>query len=245
MVDFWSIKDNHRSADIAPANRYSLSRVRERLYSGPWVKELSESRLLENLFMVAVGIRSSSMFHPIDENEILQVHQASRRIGCGMIVRKAGKRVHKVFIFGPDKMEMAGSIPDMDESMGEREFIVGQITMANFSGAFLDFPKCCTDSFVRHLMNATDQDKEALNQLNSHPDPDSRAYFVERFVPCNPGCVNAIREGERIEKEMSEKCPELLKDYLFLREEHMEDVRCGRIIDEKRERDRILLGKSK
>lgn len=240
MTDEWRILEDHRSADLPYRRINSLKTIKKRLYSGPWVKDLSGSRIIENLYMVAAGIRPASMFHPLDEREIMNVHLAAERTGVGMVVRKAGRRVHKVFLFGPSRKDMAATIPDVDESMGEREFILAQITLANFTGAFLDFPKCCVDSFVRHLMNATDQDAEALNQLNAVPDPDSRAYFVERFVPCSPGCEYALAEGERIEEELSEKDPELLRDYLFLREEHMEDVRSGRIIDEKRERDRIL-----
>lgn len=242
MVDIWGIREDHRSADLPLDLIGSEDEIKKRLFSGPWASDLSPSRLLENLYMVACGIRPSSLFHPIDENEIFLVYLAAKSIGLGMVVRKAGKRVHKVFLFGPKRSEMAGTIPDMDESMGEREFILGQITMANFTGAFLDFPKCCVDSFVRHLMNATDQDMEALKQINMLDHPDSRAYFVERFVPCSPECKPALEEGERIERELGELDPDLLREYLFLREEHMEDVRSGRIIDEKRLRDRILSG---
>lgn len=239
-MDEWEIMMDHRSADLEPRPIKERDVIKERLFTGPWMKVLSKTRIMENLYFVAIGIRESSMFHPEDINEIVHTRMAAGSVGLGMKVRKAGKRVHKVFIYSDPKKKMAELIPDSDESMGEREFIIAQITMANFSGAFLEFPKCCIDSFVTHLMNATDQDAQATEALLSYPDPDPRAYFYERFIPCEPGCRNALAMGERIEQLVAEEDPDILLDYLELREEHMEEVRSGAIVREKIERNKVL-----
>ncbi len=89
-------------------------------------------------------------------------------------------------------------------------------------------------------MNATDQDAEATEDLLACDEPDPRAYFFEKFVPCEPMCKNAIAIGERIEHDVSEKDPDILLDYLKIREEHMEEVRSGAILKEKIERNMVL-----
>ncbi len=240
MVDEWKFQMDHRSADLKVGSPPEPDEVKRRLFFGPWSKNLSRSRILENLYMVAVGIRPASMFHPLHIREMVEVRRAAESVSLGMVSRKAGTKVFKMLIFSSGRSEMAGSVPDLDESMGHREFIIAQITMANFTGAFLSFPKCCVDSFVGHLMSATDQDAQAMKDLWNTEDPDPAAYFVERFVPCTPLCENAIREGNRIEAELSEMDPDLLLEYLHLREDHMEEVREGRIVEEKDARNAIL-----
>ena len=240
MVDEWEFRMDHRSADLKPMSPLGPDEVKRRLFSGPRSKNLSRSRLLENLYMVAVGIRPASMFHPLDIQEMVDVRRAAESVSLGTVARKAGTKVFKMLIFSSDRAEMAISAPDLDESMGRREFIIAQITMANFTGAFLSFPKCCIDSFIGHLMSTTDQDAHAMKDLWKTKDPDPAAYFVERFVPCTPLCENAIREGNRIEAELSEMDPDLLLEYLHLRDDHMEEVREGRIVEEKNARNAIL-----
>lgn len=228
---------DHRSADLKPGKVPEPDEVKRILFSGPWIESLSRSRIIENLYLVAAGIRPASMFHPANIEEMVNVNMAARSIGLGLVARKAGERVFKMFIFSKERAEMAAMIPDIDESMGEKEFIVAQITLANFTGAFLGFPKCCVDDFVGHLMRATDQDLVAMERLKAFTDADATAYFVERFVPCSPDCSRALEEGERIEDELSDTDPELLLEYLKLREDHLRDVREGRIVEEKKERD--------
>ncbi|RLF67258.1 MAG: hypothetical protein DRN57_05875 [Thermoplasmata archaeon] len=231
----------HRSFDLEPGPAIPSGKAKKLLFSPPFISGLSGSRIIENLYLVSSGIRHSSMFHPVDRDEILLVHKAAGMLGLGMKIRKAGSMVLKVFLYDASRTREAEMIPDMDESMGDREFITAQITLANFSGHFLDFPRCCTESFVKHLMNATDQDAEASRQLLECPDPEPEAYFVERFVPCSPTCPNAAAEGARIERELRSLDRDVHAMYLELRREHMTEVREGRILKEKRERD-LLLG---
>jgi hypothetical protein len=200
-------------------------------------KELSNARKLENLFLVGAGIRPSSMFHPESIEEIIIVHDVAKRLGMGMVVRKCGTLVYKVFLFKKGKEDIASRIPDFYESMGFKQFIVAQITIANLTGQFLDFPECCVNSFVKHLMEGTDQDLEAHEELRQERSPDPRAFFIERFVPCRVKCENAIKEGDRIEKALRKYDKELTDLYVELRFRHMEDVRLGRILKEKKERD--------
>ena len=227
---------DHRKADLPAWDPIDVWEMERALISG-YKGKVSLPRRLENLFMVGAGIRGSSMFHPRDEREVLAVRDLAERIGIGMIVRMAGNKVHKVFLFGREKQGSAMSIPDIDESMGDKEFIIAQIGIANFTGHFLEFPDCCRERFVRHLMACTDQDEEAMRMLIAEKDPDPRAYFVERFVPCSPRCPNAISEGRRIEEEIEEKAPRVLPLNRGLRLDHMEEIRSGRILEEKRTRD--------
>ncbi|MBN1538768.1 MAG: DUF483 domain-containing protein [Candidatus Thermoplasmatota archaeon] len=231
---------DHHSADLGPGKQLAPVRARNMIFrTGKGVK-LSSSRRLENIYLVAVGIRPSSMFHPESIEEMLAVHDLARKLGLGMVVRKCGTLVYKVFLFGREKEELAFRIPDLYETMGFKEFIVAQITIANLTGKFLDYPKCCVESFIDHLMHATDQDQEAHDRLILDRNPDPGAFFVERFVPCNIGCMYAIAEGERILGGLRRLEPELAEIYLKLRTEHMEDFRSGRILREKAARDKLL-----
>mgnify|MGYP006285753157 FL=1 len=227
---------DHRNADLDPGTKPPVDSWKQILWNGDWSDELSDARILENLFLVGAGIRHSSMFHPMDEDEVLKVRDAAEKIGSGMIVRKAGRRVLKVFIFDDKKREMAESIPDIYEDMGFRDFIIGQITIARMTGYFLDFPPCCVESFVNHLNNATDQDLFATKALREESDPDPDAYFMERFVPCSPRCENAIREGRRITWELNRVDPGLVELYGDLKRDHMKDVADGVILEEKKKR---------
>lgn len=241
-MEITDIALDHRSADLSCPDDPPSDGVLETVCIRGYMGSLSLARRLENVFMVGAMIRKGSMFHPVNEREILAVRDLAIEAGIGMAVRKAGRQVHKVFLFGPEKEAMAVKIPDIDESMGDREFIVAQIAIANMAGAFLDFPRCCRKSFVEHLMACTDQDAEATRQLREYGDPDPRAYFVERFVPCRPDCTEAIREGRRIEEALKGISPCLLELYEGLRRDHVEEVRSGRILDEKRARDRSIYG---
>jgi hypothetical protein len=227
---------DHRKADLPAGDPPPLNELSQALFD-PKKDGVPLSWRIENVLMVAAGIRGSSMFHPRSERDVLAIRELARACGVGMAVRRAGKRVLKVFLFGELKEEFASSIPDIDESMGDMEFIAAQIGLANMTGHFLDFPQCCTASFVQHLMDCADQDEEAMRMLRAETDPDSRAYFVERFVPCSPRCPAAIAEGRRIEEALRERAPGILQIYGKLRMEHMDDVREGRIIAEKRRRD--------
>lgn len=210
------------------------------VFKKPRKVPLGMGRLLENLYLVAVGIRPSSMFHPESIEEIVQVHEIAEELGLGMVVRKCGKQVYKVFLFSEEKKDLAVKIPDLYESMGFNEFILAQITIANLTGVFLDLPECCRKSFVGHLMEGSDQDLEAHEKLRQDRSPDPRAYFVERFVPCDPHCNAAIAEGERIQRELHLMDRELEKRYLQLRREHMEDVKRGSILKEKNRRNELM-----
>ncbi len=232
---------DHRKADLPPKGPLPAQMAREIVWSRPMSGELTPSRLIEDLFMVAAGLRPSSMFHPKGEPEVMAVHDIAMRAGIGMAVRLAGSRVHKVFLFGQEREPFARKLPDITEDMGREPFIIAQIALANMTGQFLGFPSCCVDSFVKHLMAGTDQDQEAMEALRGHGAPDPRAYFVDRFVPCRPDCPEAITEGERIEGALSKKTPDLLVEYRRLRDEHVEEVRSGAIVREKRVRDRSLL----
>ena len=229
---------DHRQGDLRAGKPPPPKKVKEILWGGEYPSKLSEARILENLFLVATGIRNSSMFHPIDEKEILRVNEAAEKIGIGMVVRKAGKRVHKVFLFNGKKEKMAERIPDVYEDMGFRDFIVAQIAIARMTGHFLDYSRCCVESFITHLMDATDQDLAAQEALKGEEDPDPNAYFLERFVPCTPRCERAVEEGRRISDELEKMDPDLAKTYKGLQEDHMKDVLNGVILDEKAERIR-------
>jgi hypothetical protein len=76
--------------------------------------------------------------------------------------------------------------------------------------------------------------------LRQERSPDPRTYFVERFVPCSVKCKRAIAEGARLIDVLEGKDPELHELYMKLQLRHMEDVRLGRILKEKRRRDEQL-----
>lgn len=240
MIDPLDFQIDHSMADLRPSGPMSPLRSKRIISDEHRKHRLSDTRLLENLFMVSTGIRSTSMFHPESIEEILQVHEIAGELGIGMVVRKCGIQVYKVFIFSRQKEDLAYKIPDLYESMGFNEFILAQITMANLTGDFLDFPQCCRESFIGHLMEGTDQDQEAHEKLRQDRSPDPRAYFVERFVPCDPHCENAVAEGSRLEKRLHIIDGELGEKYMKLRIQHMNDVRNGVIIKEKRSRDEML-----
>ena len=237
MLDALTVLLDHRSADLDPAVPPGPERSKEVIMSGPWSRGLEPHLLLEGLYMVAAGIRPASFHHPSTEHEIVLLNGAARELGLGMRVRLSGRRVYKLWLFGPGNGKMVETVPDLSEEMGPREFITAQIAVANLTGRFLRYPECCVSSFIKHLMGGTDQDEEAKEALKDHPAPDPRAYFVERFVPCRPDCPEAIREGKRIEEKLSEMSLDMLAEYRSLREMHMEEVRSGAIIEEKRERD--------
>jgi hypothetical protein len=234
---------DHRKADLPAGKSPPVSELKA-IFTDRQRSDIPLSWRIENVFMVAAGIRRSSMFHPRTEKDVLEVRELARAYGVGYAVRRAGIRVLKVFLFGKEREEKARSIPDIDESMGEREFIAAQIAIANMTGQFLDFPRCCTDSFVKHLMQCTDQDEHAMVMLQGSKESSPRAYFVERFIPCSPVCSAAIEEGLRIEGELNAKAPGILPLYEKLRMDHMEEVRSGRIIAEKKQRDIDLLKRS-
>jgi len=240
MLDPLDFQMNHHMADLRAGYVVSPSKAEKVLFDKGAGKGLSRSRKLENLYLVAVGIRPSSMFHPGSIDEMLLVHEIARELGVGMVIRKCGTLVYKVFLFGKEKEKLAFRIPDMYEKMGFQEFIVAQITIANLTGKFLEYPSCCVESFVRHLMQGTDQDLEAHDTLRQDKMPDPRAYFVERFVPCTVHCTRAIAEGAHIEDRLNSMSKELVDLYMKLRFRHMEDVRLGRIVREKRERDELM-----
>jgi hypothetical protein len=89
-------------------------------------------------------------------------------------------------------------------------------------------------------MQGTDQDMEAHEELRQERSPDPRAYFVERFVPCTVKCKRAISEGARMIDILDDIDPEVHELYMKLQMRHMEDVRLGRIIKEKKTRDEQL-----
>lgn len=240
MLDPLKFQMDHHIADLRPTGRRSVKRVKEVVFDSELKGKLTSSRKLENLFLVAAGIRASSMFHPVSIEEMLIVHDLAKQLGLGMVIRKCGTLVYKVFIFGEGKERLASRIPDLYESMGFQEFIVAQITIANLTGQFLDFPSCCVDSFIGHLMKGTDQDLEAHEELRQERRPDPRAYFVERFVPCTVKCKRAIAEGARIIDTLERMDPEVHELYMKLQLRHMEDVRLGRIMKEKKSRDEQL-----
>jgi hypothetical protein len=231
---------DHHIADLRPAGRRSVKAVKEIVFDPDMKGKLSSSRKLENLFLVATGIRPSSMFHPISIEEMLIVYDLANQLGLGMVIRKCGTLVYKVFVFNEEKERLALKIPDLYETMGFQEFIVAQITIANLTGQFLDLPSCCVESFIGHLMQGTDQDLEAHEELRQERRPDPRAYFVERFVPCNVKCKRAIAEGARIIDTLERMDPEVHELYMKLQLRHMEDVRLGRILKEKKSRDEQL-----
>ncbi|MBN1389600.1 MAG: DUF483 domain-containing protein [Candidatus Thermoplasmatota archaeon] len=237
MLDPLEFQLDHHIADLNPRKRRDPGNAKEFIFSREVKGRLSSSRKLENLYLVAIGIRPSSMFHPESIEEMLLVHEVAQKLGMGVVIRKCGTLVYKVFLFGREKEEMALRIPDLYENMGYREFIVAQITMANLTGQFLEFPSCCVESFVKHLMEGTDQDLAAHEELRRERGPDPRAYFVERFVPCSVKCPRAIEEGGRIRDRLKTMDRELAELYLKLQIGHMEDVRLGRILREKTERD--------
>ncbi|MCU0799631.1 MAG: DUF483 domain-containing protein [Candidatus Thermoplasmatota archaeon] len=243
MIDALDVMMDHRIADLEPRKHLTAGKAKEIVWKGNWSEGLEPHILLEGLYMVASGIRPSSFHHPSSEREIVLLNGAAKELGLGMRVRLAGKKVYKVWLSGTDAFGMVWTLPDITEDMGPKEFVTAQITMANMTGKFLGYPECCVRSFVEHLMAGTDQDLEAKEALNKFEDPDPRAYFVERFVPCRPDCPEAIREGECIERALSKQAPDMLPDYLRLRDEHMEEVRSGAIIKEKRARDQTLIRK--
>jgi Protein of unknown function (DUF483) len=245
VLDPLKFQMDHHLADLRPKGKLSAQKAKEIAFDSTLKGLITSSRKLENLFLVASGIRNSSMFHPADIEEILLVHDLAGKMGLGMVVRKCGTMVYKVFIFNQDKESLAFRIPDLFESMGFQEFIVAQITIANLTGRFLDFPQCCVDSFIGHLMQGTDQDMEAHEELRQERRPDHRAYFVERFVPCTVKCKRAIAEGARIIDILENMDPEIHELYMQLQLRHMEDIRLGRIIKEKKARDEQLTLKPK
>ena len=184
MLDPLKFQLDHHLADLRPKGKKSIRSAKEIIFDPDMKGKLSSSRKLENLFLVATGIRDSSMFHPSSIEEMIIVHDLAKKLGLGLVIRKCGTLVYKVFIFGREKENLAFRIPDLYETMGFQEFIVAQITMANLTGQFLDFPSCCVDSFIEHLMQGTDQDLEAHEELRQERSPDPRAYFVERYSGC-------------------------------------------------------------
>ncbi|MFW3145556.1 MAG: hypothetical protein ACMUIE_01945 [Thermoplasmatota archaeon] len=239
MLDNLKFQLDHHVADLVPKGGMEAEKAWKVVNNASFSKELSFSRRLENLYFISAGIRNSSMFHPLSIEEILQVRELAGRLGVGFVARKCGTIIFKVFLFDRSKRELASRIPDVYESMGFREFIVAQITIANLTGEFLDYPECCRKWFLDHLMEGTDQDLEAHEALRKERRPDPRAYYLERFVPCSPRCGNAIRMGRRIEEELGRIDPGLLKEYEILRLDHMRDVRNGVILQEKRRRDEL------
>ena len=240
MLDPLKFQLDHHLADLHPKDNLSPTKIKEIVFDAALKGKISSSRKLENLFLVSSKIRSSSMFHPVSIEEMLLVHDLAKELGLGMVVRKCGTMVYKVFIFNEDKERIASRIPDLYESMGFQEFIVAQITIANLTGQFLDFPSCCVESFIGHLMGGTDQDLEAHEELRQERSPDPRAFFVERFVPCTVKCKRAIAEGARIIDTLDEMDPEIHELYMKLQLRHMEDVRLGRILKEKKSRDEMF-----
>lgn len=240
MLDSLTFHLDHLSAGLRCGEGVPKGGAWESITNHSSSRGLSRARLLENMLMVSVGIRRSSMFHPAAEIEVVQVHEIVKELELGMAVRKAGSMVHKVFIFGPEREDLAGRIPDLLEDMGGRKFIIGQITIANLTGDFLDFPECCVRSFVKHLMDGTDQDKEALELLRGHPEASPDAYFVERFIPCRPDCPEALGIGRRLEKQLHDLDPALARSYSELKKEHMGEIGSGSLLLEKMRRDRLL-----
>ncbi len=240
MLDVIRLIMDHRSADLDPRKYPDAGTARKMAFNGPWSEELPAHLLLEGLFMVATGVRPSSFYHPSSEREIALLNGAARELGLGMRVRLAGSKVHKVWLSGPRNFGLIETLPDITEDIGPREFIAAQIGLANMTGKFLGYPECCVRSFVEHLLAGTDQDLEAMESFKGHPEPDPRAYFVERFVPCRPDCPEAIKEGDRIEQELGRLAPALLPMYRTLRTGHIEEVRSGAVIREKRARDHSL-----
>lgn len=239
MLDLLSFHLDHRKADIPPNSNIDRGSIRSALWSGEWADRLSSSRLLENIYLVAVGLRRASFFHPLDEREVLLVRGAAEKVGVGMAVRKAGGRVLKVYLYG-EGGEAVTKVPDVDESLGRMEFITAQIALANMTGQLMEYPSCCVSSFVGHLMNGSDQDEKATSSLRSISNPSPDAYFLERFVPCSPNCKNAERMGRQLGSLLTEISPDLGDTYSSLKLEHMEEVRSGRILKEKRERDSLI-----
>jgi hypothetical protein len=131
-------------------------------------------------------------------------------------------------------------IPDLYESMGFEPFIIGQIAIARMSGTILDFPGCCVESFVHHLMQGTDQDQAATEALGAEPHPDPDAYFIERFVPCRPGCLKAASMGRKITADLEKIDPNMAEIHIKLKREHMEEIRCGSILKEKQKRNEAV-----
>ncbi|MGA1819460.1 MAG: DUF483 domain-containing protein [Thermoplasmatota archaeon] len=240
MLDPLKFQLDHHIADLKPGRRPGPMKAKEIIFDEGMKGRLSSSRKLENLYLVTAGVRTSSMFHPESIEEMLLVHELAEKLGLGMVIRKCGALVFKVFIFTREKSELAFRIPDLYEAMGFQEFIVAQITIANLTGRFLEFPSCCVDSFIKHLMDGTDQDMEAHEELRQERSPDPRAYFVEKFVPCSVKCTLAIAEGGRIMDRLRVLDPELANLYMKLQFRHMEDVRLGRIVREKAERDEMM-----
>jgi len=240
VLDPLKFQLDHHIADLRPGKRPAPSEAKEMIFDVGMKGRLSSSRKLENLYLVAAGVRPSSMFHPDSIEEMLTVHELAEKLGLGMVIRKCGTLVYKVFIFTREKSDLALRIPDLYESMGFQEFIVAQITIANLTGHFLDFPSCCVEDFVKHLMQGTDQDLEAHEELRQERSPDPSAYFVERFVPCSVKCPRAIAQGGRIQDRLKVLDPELADLYMKLQFRHMEDVRLGRIVKEKAERDELM-----
>ena len=236
MLDPLSFHLDHRKADMPPNSNVDNSNIRSELWSGEWAGELSSSRMLENIYLVAMGIRRASFFHPLDEREVLLVRRAAESVGVGMAVRKAGVRVLKVYLYG-EGGEAVTKVPDVDESLGRMEFITAQIALANMTGQLMEYPPCCVSSFVGHLMNGTDQDERATSALRSISNPSPEAYFLERFVPCLPDCNKAKEIGRQLGSLLTGISPDLGDMYRSLKLEHMEEVRSGRILSEKRERD--------
>ncbi|MGA1872976.1 MAG: DUF483 domain-containing protein [Thermoplasmatota archaeon] len=237
MLDPLKFQLDHHIADLRPGRKVSSLRAKELIFDIGMKGKLTSSRKLENLYMVVTGIRPSSMFHPSSIEEMLTVHEVADKLGLGLVIRKCGTLVYKAFLFSEEKEDLALKIPDLYESMGFREFIVAQITIANLTGQFLDFPSCCVRSFVDHLMQGTDQDLEAHEELRQERTPDPRVYFVERFVPCSVKCSRAIAEGARVRDRLKAMDTELADLYEKLQFRHMEDVRLGRILKEKADRD--------
>ncbi len=236
MLDPLSFHLDHRKADIYPNYIIEIDDIRNVLWSGEWADKLSSSRLLENIYLVAVGLRRASFFHPVDEREVLLVRRAAESVGVGMAVRKAGARVLKVYLYG-EGGEAVTKVPDVDESLGRMEFITAQIALANMTGQLMEYPSCCVSSFVDHLMKGTDQDEKATSALRAISNPSPDAYFLERFVPCSPNCGKATEMGRQLEILLKGISPDLGNLYRSLKLEHMEEVRSGRIVREKRERD--------
>ena len=231
---------DHRENDLPFRGYPRKDRLVSVVMGSPFSEGLPDAVLIESLYMVASGLRCASFLHPRDIQEVLQLREACNALGMGFAVRKVGDRVLKVFMYGEEKGDFIDGIPDIEGDLGDKEFIMGQIAVANMTGIVLDYPECCRMRFVRHLMEATDQDMEATLALRRAEEPDPDAYYVERFVPCRPDCPGAIGRGRSLESGLRALDEELARRYRGLKASHMTDVREGTISKEKEIRDRQL-----
>ena len=78
MLDPLSFHLDHRKADISPTYNIEIDDIRNVLWSGEWADKLSSSRLLENIYLVAVGLRRAS-FYPLNYRAIshLRTHKGT------------------------------------------------------------------------------------------------------------------------------------------------------------------------